>query len=96
MLLSQLGFPAIFKPNYRINDQIIQQERTRYRGQQQAMRDALRSGNDSEALKYPGLRDLMAQVRTLQGQGILDPLEAEGGGDLNSLVGSAASQVTPR
>jgi hypothetical protein len=70
LVLSDLGIPQLIQP-VNIPAEVSKAELARERSQSLAMSSALRTGNDTSALRYPLLAPLIGQIRTLQGQGQL-------------------------
>lgn len=71
---STFGMPRIYDV---INEptEIYKAELARMEAENNAKNEALRSGSDVEANRFPGLIPLMAQIRTLQAQGQMAPYE---------------------
>lgn len=71
LIQSQLGLPVIYR-SYNTPQEIAKSEVTRMTDQQTVLNTALRTGDYSDAAKYPGLTALIAQIHQLQQQGTFD------------------------
>ncbi|GIV04096.1 MAG: hypothetical protein KatS3mg015_2926 [Fimbriimonadales bacterium] len=78
LLRSQLGLPVIFR-DINVFEEIAKSEMARSEAQWQAFNEALRTGIDEEALRFPALRERLEQVRALQQQGGLQEYMPVGG-----------------
>lgn len=68
LIQNQLGLPVIYR-SYNVPGEIAKAEVTRMTDQQTALSTALRTGDYSDASKYPGLMALINQIHQLQSQG---------------------------
>lgn len=68
LIQNQLGLPVIYR-QYNIPSEVAKAEVTRMTDQQTALSTALRTGDYSDASKYPGLMALINQIHQLQSQG---------------------------
>ena len=89
LLVSGLGLPA-GRRTINIPQQQLTMELARQRVQREVLRDALQSGDWSEAERWPNLRPLLEQVKILRDQGALAPYNPTAGA---SPVGSVPTAV---
>ena len=78
LLLSGLGIPASVR-SMNVPQARMKSELNRIEAQRQALKSALASGDYSEAERYPGLRELVSQVKILRDQGALTPYNPTSG-----------------
>lgn len=71
LMRSQLGLPVLFA-HVNVPQEEAKAEIARATGQQQAFQNALKTGKDEEARRYPALRPLLDQIRQLQASGQLN------------------------
>jgi hypothetical protein len=90
MLVSQAGLPNLIR-EYNIPEQQIKSEVVRQDAQDKAWSTFLKTGNDSEAKRYPELRPLIAQVKALKASGALSQFQPkQTSPDTGALLSGAA------
>jgi hypothetical protein len=76
LVLSDMGIPMLFQP-VNIPMETAKAELARERSQSLAMSAALRTGNDTSAMRYPQLAPLLGQIRSLQASGALSQFQPQ-------------------
>lgn len=70
LIESQAGIPVVFKTDNLYQKQFTS-ELNREKAQQSALKQALVSGNDTEAMRFPQLAQVLPQIRQMQASGQL-------------------------
>lgn len=80
LLMSQAGLPLIYRPQVNIPQEIVKAEIARDEAQSTALNESLKSGDWSEAERFPNLAPILDNMRRLQESGDLDPYTPESAG----------------
>lgn len=92
-LRSLMGLPTVFR-DIDTGEELIKAEMARFEDQENARREALRTGNLDAARKYPALGAYLDQIATLQSSGRLAQFspQQQAGPEMLGLLGGAVLQ----
>jgi len=91
LLVSGVGIPTIYR-NMNIPEIEMKSELARLTSQRNALKTALETGDYSDAMKWPNLREQVRQIQQLRDSGQLTAYNPQAGAD-NSLTGAIKSVV---
>jgi len=91
LLVSGIGLPAVYR-SINIPETEMKSELARLTAQRNALKTALETGDYSEAMKWPGLRDQLRQIKLLRDSGQMTEYNPQAGAE-NTLAGAVKSVV---
>jgi len=91
LLVSGIGLPAVYR-SINIPETEMKSELARLTAQRNALKTALETGDYSDAMKWPGLRDQLRQIKLLRDSGQMTEYNPQAGAE-NTLAGAVKSVV---